>query len=160
MKSLTWPLSYLGCVGILGGINAAGVADHRLSARQAIFGGDASPAIILGAGDSFRSTGGVAASTLVRTVLGSATNLQQAIELAQSLTVAGGQAWVALVTQRRAAGQAVAIEFDGRELRVQSATDRWGNLGLPPAKLPCRSTDAATLAAASGHRDRRWARRR
>ena len=51
----------------------------------------------------FRSTGGVATSTLVRTVLGSATTLDRAIELAKSLMPAGGQAWAALVSQAAAA---------------------------------------------------------
>ncbi len=108
-------LTYLGCVDILGGLNAAGVAitAYRLD-------GQTLPTLMVDAGDSFPSTGGVVSSTLVRTVLGSASNLDQAIELAQSLAIAGGQAWVALVSSS-AADDAVVIEFDGHDLRLQSA---------------------------------------
>ncbi|HEY1784090.1 MAG TPA: KR domain-containing protein [Pirellulales bacterium] len=133
-------VSYLGCVGILGGLNAAGVSitAHRLD-------GHSSPAMVLGAGESFSSTGGVAASTVVRTILGSATTLEQAIELARSLAVAGGQAWVALITSADAA-EAAAIEFDGRELRVQSAPQMLAVGQLVAGSEITVPTDAAALA--------------
>ncbi|HEX4142344.1 MAG TPA: SDR family NAD(P)-dependent oxidoreductase [Pirellulales bacterium] len=121
-------VSYLGCVGMLGGLNAAGVAitAYRLDGPTS-------------------SASGVASSTVVRTVLGSATNLEQAIELTQALALAGGPAWAALISSA-GANEAVAIEFDGRELSVQSApaTIAMGDIGLPAA---AEATDAATLAA-------------
>ncbi|HTU26886.1 MAG TPA: SDR family NAD(P)-dependent oxidoreductase, partial [Pirellulales bacterium] len=138
-------LSYVGCVGILGGLNSAGVA---ITAYPS--GNSSLKSASLAAGQSFRAVGGVAASTLVRTVLGSATNLEQAVEIARSLAVAGGQPWKALITEAMAA-EAIEVEFDGRELSVHSAPagHALGKIGLPAESHVDAGALAAQLAAST-----------
>jgi acyl transferase domain-containing protein/acyl carrier protein len=133
-------VTYIGSVALLGGINAAGLAVTAYPL-------DGKPARATG-GLPYAGSGGVTASTVVRTLLGSAATVDQAIELAQSLAVAGGQPWAALVSHATEENSA-ALEFDGHHSKIQKTqqTIALGQLGLPTSGGTLVSVDVATLAA-------------